>query len=150
MIFAFSVFLKTVLTTLKMLFYKETRERQKNFIEFDQKSSPGATMLNIPHSLGAIYTRNALIDSSKLIRQRVEVLAVAPGAYIDPHYCHSVRHIESSRDFVPRFDSFGRKSCRGTMTTLKSYAGTKLHDHDFRSPTYQFAIKKRIYMYLSN
>ena len=63
-----------LLTSKNALFnyigYEGTRELQKNFIEFDQKSSPGATMLNIPHSRGAIYTRNALIDSSKLIRQR--------------------------------------------------------------------------------
>ena len=124
--------------------FESTREIQKNVIAFHQSSSPAATILIMPHSRGAVYTRNALLDSSKLIRQKVEILAVAPGGYIDPHLCNRVRHIESSRDCVPYFDYAGRRRCRDTITTLKPHPDADKFDHSFTSPTFTLKTKNDV------
>jgi len=112
------------------------REFQQNVKDFHANSDPGATMLAITHSRANIYAGNGLIDLTPELRDRVEVRAFAPGGYIDHHLCRSVRHFESTRDPVPRFDRAGRIRCKDTITTLQSHRKTHWPDHTFTSSTY--------------
>ena len=128
--------------------YEGTREIQRNIREFYENSAPGFTMLIIPHSRGASYTLNALKDSPQEWRDCVDVRAFAPGAYIDPYLCRSIRHYESKNDIIPWLDYRGRLRCRDTITTLELHREAFGLDHTFTSPTYIRSIKLEIEAYL--
>jgi hypothetical protein len=106
-------------------------------------------MLIIPHSRGAVYTRNAMIDSPQALRDRVDIRAFAPGGFIDPHLCKSIMHYESERDIVPRIDVSGRQRCKDTIIRLKPDAKASWFlDHKFTSPTFEGSIKFEIEDYM--
>ncbi len=128
--------------------YEGTRELQKNIRNFDAKSSPNATMMVIPHSRGAVYTRNGLIDSPEHLRDRVDVRAFAPGGYIDSSLCKSVVHYVSPNDIVPKLDRSGRERCKDTIITLNRHADASWMDHTFTSPTYVESLEAEIKDYL--
>ena len=122
----------------------------------NNSENPNARMLIIPHSRGAIYTRNALIDSPQYLRNRVEVSAFAPAAYIDDRLCHRVLHYKSAgkrggwlTDPVTQIDIEGRRRCKDTIITLKPHPDASMHDHGFRSPTFYKSQKLDIEKYLS-
>ena len=98
-------------------------------------------MLVIPHSRGCPYIRNGLIDSTLEERERVDVRAVAPGAYIHRDLSKSVRHYVSKRDCVPLLDSAGRERCADTIIMLQPDKNSNFHDHNVTSPTYVGDIK---------
>jgi hypothetical protein len=118
--------------------YEAVRELHKIWYDFFKNCPINATFLMICHSRGAVYVRNALMIFPAELRQRIEVIAIAPGGYIDPKLCKSVKHYESSADFVPLFDMAGRQRCRDTIITLEPHPkANPWFDHDFMSPTYQ-------------
>ena len=117
--------------------------------EFFDHAPPGAHYLQTCHSNGAIILRNALIDFPAELRERIHVIAIAPGAYIDAKICASVRHYVSERDFVPLFDRKGRIACRDTTITLKPNKEAPIFDHSFLSPTYARVINDRVQDFLN-
>lgn len=48
------------------------------------------------HSQGAVHIRNALIDYSPELRERIIVVAIAPGAYVYKEICASVIHYRNA------------------------------------------------------
>jgi hypothetical protein len=120
--------------------------------DFFEKSSPDAKFLMICHSQGAIHVRNALEAYSPELRKRIVVIAVAPGAYINPAHCAKVYHYRASgwKDIVPMIDGSGQVAAKDTVNVLSSDPEAALFDHTFRSPTYQLALKEKLDQYLSN
>jgi RHS repeat-associated protein len=96
------------------------------------------------HSEGAINVRNALMCYDVELRKMIDVLAIAPAAYIDPRMCRNVYHYVSTRDFVPWFDFEGRMMFNETVHVLQAHKDAKFWDHDFQSPTYSAVIKYHI------
>lgn len=135
------------------LSYKATepvRQLHKMWGDFFSESSNDATFLMICHSQGAIHVRNALLDYPEDLRNRIAVVAIAPGGYIYQQTCASVTHYRVSfwRDIVPRFDFFGSQRSKNTITKLDSHSKAPLHDHSFVSPTYSTKLNEHIEKYL--
>ena len=103
--------------------------------------NPNGRIFWVCHSRGAVDTRNALINFPEELRNRITILAIAPGAYIDDRLCEKVVHLVSTRDIVPCVDYGGRIRCWHTTKVLKRHPKAPLHDHDFMSPTYVKEIK---------
>lgn len=129
--------------------FEGARLFQKIVREFHADNAPGCTMFATLHSRGCVYGRNGLIDSRQEERDRVQALCIAPGGYIDPSLCKSVRHYASMRDFVPMLDKTGRERCRDTLTMLWPTTGAPLNDHPFTSPTFAPVIRRRIEKYMA-
>lgn len=130
--------------------YEGVRELQRHMTEFHKNSPAGATMMIIPHSRGAVYARNALLDSPPEVRARAEVRAIAPGGYVHKDICKSTRHVESrSCDVVPWLDMKGRWRCQDTIVTLERHPAAPYFDHSFNSPTYQQSLRREIKGYIT-
>ena len=106
----------------------------------------------ICHSQGAIHVRNALLDYSPSLRERILVVAIAPGAYIYRKTCAKVIHYRAKpwRDFVPRIDKAGAKRAQGTIIDLDSHADARMFDHEFASPTYMRRLRQHLLNYVNN
>ncbi len=104
--------------------------------KFHADNTPEKSLLAFFHSRGCVYGRNGLIDSPQEERNRVEVAAIAPGAYIARSLCKKVTHYVSRRDIVPKLDKSGRKRCQDTIITLQPHPKAHLNDHNFTSRTY--------------
>lgn len=107
-------------------------------------SSSSKPIVLICHSQGAILAKNALASYDEEKRKKINVLAVAPGGYIDPDLCQKVLHLCSKKDIVPLFDRIGRKKNKDTIISLEPDAHASLLDHSLFSPTYQPQIKLRL------
>ncbi|WP_068466632.1 RHS repeat-associated core domain-containing protein [Candidatus Protochlamydia phocaeensis] len=105
------------------------------------KSSLDNRIAMIPHSRGVSYTRNGLAMFPEDLRQRIDVIALAPGGYIDPGLCKSVFHILSKRDFVPLADPIGMIRCHESIIYLNPHSDADWHDHGCQSPTFQDSIR---------
>ena len=90
------------------------------------------------HSGGAIDTRNALASFPKDLRDRIHVLAIAPGGFIDKHLCKSILHVVSSMDPIPKMDPIGWARCRDAVVVLK---GSGITDHYIQNKMYVNQIK---------
>ena len=95
--------------------------------------NPGEYMFWECHSCGVVDTRNALLTFPKHLRERIVIVAVAPGCFISKHLCASVVHLVSSCDIVPRLDPIGCYINRDTIEVIK---GRGLTDHYIRNPIY--------------
>lgn len=102
-------------------------------------------MILILHSQGAVIGRNALELVHPDKRERIHVIAVAPGGYIDRHLCGSVVHLVSDGDIVHYIDFLGAARNGKTTTVLPRDANAKgWIDHEFKSPTFELEIRKQI------
>lgn len=131
----------------RLMFGSSTEEVQQLhsvWREYLENAKPGARFLQICHSRGAINVRNALMSFPENLRKQIDVIAIAPGAYIEEKYCGSVVHYVSERDFVPLFDQKGRNACRHTTVTLPPDKNAPLWDHSFQSPTYADVLESGI------
>lgn len=110
------------------------------------KNYPGGRILVTCHSEGAVHVRNALTHCPPEIRQQIDVVVIAGGAYIDKNLAGSVVHYCSMSDFVPYIDYFGRLEAlnQGTVKMLKPAPGAQKLDHAFASPTYQKHIRTHL------
>lgn len=128
------------------------RQLHKMWNQFFDESSSNSKFLMICHSQGAIHVRNALLDYPENLRERILVVAIAPGAYIYQQTCADVVHyrVNALRDFVPRFDSIGALREKNSILELSSHPDAPYHDHTFLSPTYHDSIFKNINGYLGN
>ena len=115
-------------------------------------SSSAARFLMICHSQGAIHVRNALLDYPPELRERILVVAVAPGAYIYNETCADIFHYRAEwwRDFVPRVDRRGAKREQDRVTTLRSHPEAPIFDHEFMSPTYREQLSYHIGRYIQS
>ena len=104
--------------------------------------SPDADLLIVAHSRGCVDVRNVLRSLPNEIRQRIDVLAVAPGGYIDKYLCRSVIHLVSKGDPIPWIDFFGRRRCKDTIVELDPHPNSfRFFDHSYTSPTYTNSVK---------
>src|SRR5262249_22375669 len=118
--------------------YEAVREMHKMWYDFLKNCPINATFLMICHSRGAAYVKNALMSFPVELRERIEVIAIAPGAYIDPYLCKSVKHYASNADPIPWADKMGRDRCKDTVVTLEPHRNAIWgFDHNFMSPTYR-------------
>jgi len=100
--------------------------------------------IDLCHSEGAINTRNALMCYNPELRKMIDVVAIAPGGYVDRYLCRDIHHYISVRDFVPLLDISGMVRNWDTIHILKPEKEANLWDHDFKSPTYSKVIIKHI------
>lgn len=110
--------------------------------------NPNGRWLEICHSEGAINVRNALMCYNPELRKMIEVVAIAPAAYIDKCLCGDVAHYVSTRDFVPWLDLTGRIRNRETVHVLHAHKQAGLWDHEFASPTYNKVIENHVIQHL--
>lgn len=108
---------------------------------FFHQAGKNELYLQFCHSEGAILVRNALLDYPDHLREKIIVVAIAPGAYIPREICARPIHYVSTRDVVPRFDRKGRKLCKNTTVILKPHKKAPWFDHSFQSETYKEAIQ---------
>ena len=120
-------------------------ELQRLWYAFFKQAPTEALYLHIAHSCGVVHTRNALLTFPEELRQRIMVLAIAPGCYIDDHLCKQVKHVVSTGDPVPHMDMAGYHRCKNSIILLDPAEGAKRwFDHDFQSPTYAPIIRRTI------
>lgn len=120
------------------------RELHKAWSAFFAAHPPPEKFLQICHSQGAIHVRNALLSYDPDLRKRIDVLAIAPGAYIQDTLCNNVEHYCSTWDFIPWLDRKGRQMCKNSIHELKPHPSASLFDHSFHSLTYRDTLKMEI------
>lgn len=126
------------------------RELHKKWDEFFDRSSDDAICFTICHSHGEIIGRDAGLCYDVNRRERIIICGIAPGAYAYKETFRSVKHFRVSgfRDPIPRIDIFGSRRVKDTIVTLPSHPQAKLHDHDFRSPSYRRVLNREINDYI--
>jgi len=119
---------------------------------FFERSSKNAKYLMICHSQGAIHVRNALLDYPPALRERIIVVAIAPGGYIYKESCGQVIHFIAGahRDPIPRIDQSGMERSKDTIVELESSSKAPIHDHSFSSKTYRRDLIRLISNYFIN
>ncbi|MDE3045868.1 MAG: hypothetical protein KGJ02_04405 [Verrucomicrobiota bacterium] len=144
---------------------KELGEKWTAFHEAN-KDNPNAKLIHICHSQGAIHTRNTLLSLPPEIRDRVIVIAIAPGAVVPDHLCYRSFNYASKNDPVPRGEIlfFGLLDSnevgtskaleeafknREQLILLEPHPDAGLIDHDFQSPTFKKKIEEHIQDYLN-
>ena len=142
---------------------------QENWTAFheENKDNPHAKFLQFCHSQGAIHVRNALAGLPEEIRNRVIVVAIAPGAVVPKSLCYESFNYASKYDIVPHgelaftsaFDSSETGISKRTemvlelqnqLILLDPHPDAKGLDHDFQSPTFTDIIEKHIKNYIMN
>lgn len=118
--------------------------------QFIATHGPNENFLQICHSGGAIHVFNALASSPKSIRDRIDVIAVSPGAIVPRKLCHQVYNFASKRDFVPHLDVVGKLRYGDQLFMLNPSPGTPSPDHGFDSHTFQGKIVEVIETYLKD
>lgn len=128
------------------------RQLHKMWNSFFEKSSSNARFLMICHSQGAIHVRNALLDYPPELRERILVVAIAPGGYIYQKSCAQVVHyrVSSYRDPIPYIDLEGAIMNKRTIIEIDSVSKARWHDHSFNSPTYESHLILRIENYVES
>ncbi|HEY4831286.1 MAG TPA: hypothetical protein VIH61_01825, partial [Waddliaceae bacterium] len=100
---------------------------------------------------GAIHVHNALLDYPPELRERIIVVAIAPGGYIYQETCAQVIHYRNAskyRDPIPRIDKKGVARSKETIVDVVSHPEAGWLDHNFQSLTYQDNLRKRLQKFL--
>lgn len=116
--------------------------------QFFSRAPDGDIFLQFCHSQGAIQVRNALLTYPEHFRKRIQVVAIAPGAYISDDICYRAYHYISRRDLVPYVDQSGKKNCQKTTIMLTPHCKSCFLDHHFLSQTYREAIEHHLKEYV--
>jgi hypothetical protein len=138
---------------------------KKKWIDFHLANldRPDAKYFHLCHSQGAIHTCNALESCPEAIRNRVEVLAIAPAKIVPNELCFRSFNYASKRDIVPSGEAFYEVATKGLLGViltsdtdhynelilLDPHPEAKLTDHDFQSPTFAPLLEKHIKEYLT-
>jgi hypothetical protein len=126
----------------------------------DNKDHPNRKYLQFCHSQGAIHVNNALDMSDQEIRDRVIVIAIAPGQIVPKRKCFMSYNYASLLDVVPK----GKLALAGLLSTTDPFEQSELvtqamedckelivltahkdagyYDHAVQSPTFFREIKK--------
>lgn len=134
----------------ELYFYAETKAVKNLHKQWDAHfafAGPNSYYYHECHSEGAIITRNALMKYNPELAKRIIVVAIAPAAYIDDCYAHSVTHYRSTRDVVPWFDFAGAYRCRHSTVVLDPHPDAPFFDHSIDSPTYKQVRRQNITNY---
>ncbi len=107
--------------------------------------NPNGYYLMYCHSQGAIHVMNALITFDRELAKRIQVVAIAPGAYIYEQSCGSVVHYRaksSLRDPIAHgSDKPGAIREAETIREVASHWDAPYLDHTILSPTYKRPIQ---------
>lgn len=117
---------------------------------FFATAGPYERLLQFCHSEGAIQVRNALARYPENLRNRIIVVAIAPGGYIDKELCYKTYHYISRRDIVPHIDRKGFYRCRDRICVLTPHPEAAFFDHHFLSPTYRAAIQHHLQQFIQS
>ena len=117
---------------------------QQQWNTFFSQNPSDRLFLQVCHSQGAIHVRNALMDYPEELRNRIKVVAVAPGSYIPRELCHSSIHYVLPGDIVPKFDIKGRQKCKKNTVVLKPDPNVQEDVHSFRNPVYRRPLQDEI------
>lgn len=112
----------------------------KMWNSFFETRSSSAKFLMFCHSQGTVHVKNALLDYPPELRERISVVAIAPGAYIYRKSCSQITHYRNAsvfRDFVSHLDWSGAKREKDTIVDLVSHPEADFFDHSFQSLTYR-------------
>lgn len=112
--------------------------------------SAEAKFLEFCHSGGADHLKNALLESSDSVRQRIIVVAIAPSVIIPRSLCYKSDNYISRRDLVTHTDIVGKLKYGDELIILKPDAEASFWDHDFRSPTFDAVKRDHINRYIKN
>ena len=85
------------------------------------------------------------------LRERIIVVAIAPGAYVYQQTCAQVTHYCNAsikRDFVPHIDKSGLEREKDTIINLISHPEASFFDHGFQSLTYRDELIRRLNAFL--
>ncbi len=120
---------------------------------YNPTHGPNAKLFQTCDSGEAIKVRNALWASPKAIRNRIIVLAIAPGKIVPGKLCFQSFNYASKNDWIYRFDYY-------VVARLQRYADELIFldphpdapdfDHSFSSPTYTRVIRKHTEDYILN
>lgn len=124
-----------IITTFFYGAFEPVKKIHQKLDEMFDNFGDDAIYVAMPHSWGCGNFRNALISYPEERRKKINVIALAPGAYIDPDLCKSVVHLASENDIVPYIDFIGRRKCQETIITLKRHPDAPAFDHGIDSPT---------------
>jgi len=127
------------------------RQLHKMWNSFFERSSSNAQYLMVCFSQGVIHVRNSLLDYPPELRERMIVVAIAPGGYIYQKCCSQVLHVRAKkhRDPIPRLDQRGSQRANETIVELDSHPNASFFDHSFTSPTYESELIIRISKYIA-
>lgn len=134
----------------ELFFYANTqavKNLQTRWSAHFNAAGPNSYLFHVCHSEGAIITRNALKSYPEELRQRIIVIAIAPGAYINDKYAYQVTHYRSTRDIVPLLDFVGAYRCSQSTVVLKPHPDAPWFDHSVSSPTYQDSLRFEVESY---
>src|SRR3989344_9052547 len=144
---------------------KLMREQWTAFHE-ENRDNPNAKYLQFCYSQGTIEVRNELVNAPEEIRDRVIVVAIAPGAIVPEDICYKSFNYASKNDVVP----LGEMAFYGALDSnevgiskpleravehhkqlilLEPHPDATGIDHDFQSPTFKKEIEKHIKDYLA-
>ena len=102
-------------------------------------------------SEGVTNVRNALISYHPDLRERIEVVAYCPSAYIDPELCFSIAHYCSRNDYVHEWVDEGFYEGKPNVTYLsRDPKASRWFDHSAKSPTFTRVLDVKINDYLRN
>lgn len=95
--------------------------------------------------------RNGLYMYPKELRERIFVIGIAPGAYINDKTCGGVTHYrtEATQDFIPQFDIVGRHRFNHTTNLLRSPPNPDFTYHAYRNPIYEPVVTRESKFYLN-
>ena len=129
------------------------------------RNNPSKKILQPCHSQGAIHVYNALLQSPQEIRDRVIVIAIAPGKVVPKTLCHASYNYASKRDFLhcgeilyfnePGTNEFGVSE--HVTKILEHYEQLILLDphpkaigidHHFQSPTFKEKLREHLQRYI--
>ena len=113
-----------------------------NWLEYDEGLAPNGYIFHECHSDGAIVTNNSLKMSPKYLKDRLIVLATAPGVHIKNTMCYSVVQLKRRSDLPYRLDAVGHLKENLFKCSTSIYA--KRHksvpwyslDHEYQSLSY--------------
>ncbi len=86
------------------------------FLDQDEKNE----ILHICHSEATINTRNALLNIPREYRRRINIVGIAPAAYMAKNLAKNIYHYAAEGDFITKIDKEGKKSCSESVITLSA------------------------------
>lgn len=118
--------------------YASTKSYHNVWFPFFITANPEARFLQFVHSRACVYVRNALMSFPEHLRKRIEIVAIAPGAFISDDICYKATHYVSKADPVPLLDKAGRERCKGSIIELEPHRNAnQWFDHSLDSETYK-------------